>query len=33
VSPFVQIDGARIAYLKRPFHFWKSRAIGGDIRV
>lgn len=29
----VQVDGARITYLKRPFHFWKSRELGGEIRA
>ena len=33
VKRAVQIDGSRVTYLKHPFHFWKSRDIGGEIRA
>jgi transposase len=33
INRAVQIEDSRVTYLKRPFHFWKSRDIGGDIRA
>jgi putative transposase len=33
ISRAVQVDGSVVTYLKRPFHFWKSREVGGDIRA
>ena len=29
----VQIAGARVTYLKRAFHFWKSRDLGGAVKA
>jgi putative transposase len=29
----VQIEGARVTYLKRTFHFWRSRDIGGTVKA
>lgn len=29
----VKIDGAHVVYLKRTFHFWKSRDIEGEIKA
>jgi IS605 OrfB family transposase len=33
ISRAIRVDGPRITYLKRPFYFWKSRDLGGDIRA
>ena len=29
----VQIAGARLTYLKRAFHFWRSRDLGGPVKA
>src|SRR5262245_9056402 len=29
----VQVDGSRVTYLKRRFHVWLSREIGGEIKA
>ena len=29
----VKIDGAHVVYLKRKFHFWKSREIAGEFKA
>lgn len=29
----IKIDGAHVVYLKRKFHFWQSRDIGGEFKV
>ena len=29
----VKVDGAHVVYLKRKFHFWKSRDLGGQFKA
>ena len=29
----VKVDGAHVVYLKRKFHFWKSRDLGGKVKA
>ena len=29
----VKVDGAHVVYLKRKFHFWKSRDLGGEVKA
>ena len=29
----IKVDGAGVVYLKRAFHFWKSRDLGGELKA
>ncbi len=29
----MKVDGAHVVYLKRKFHFWKSRDLGGKVKA
>lgn len=33
INRAIKVDGAAVTYLKRKFHFWKSRELGGEIRA